>query len=214
MIKQVIIACGLYVAYFIGLVLIDTSLLSDTYFLAFNILFVLWLWMEASKVKLGHKQAKKYGTYSRLFLLLSFMAVAVALVDYAVNFQIINYKLPETVFTVGLVLLLLGVYLRYISIKILGKFFVTKVQVTEDHELVKDGIYKVLRHPSYTGLILGFMGSVLMLQSAFATAIFVMLGIPAYIYRIIVEEKALISAFGEDYKAYRNDTYAIIPFLY
>lgn len=114
----------------------------------------------------------------------------------------------------GLLLFTGGVWLRHISIKTLGRFFVTKVQITNDHQLIKNGVYRVLRHPSYMGLLLEFTGIILMLQSTVALALFLVVGIPAYLYRIRVEEIALSRAFGEDYKCYRDETYALIPFIY
>ena len=143
------------------------------------------------------------------------MAVIVGIFDSAGHIKYLNdIKLPTFVFYIGAFLLIVGIYIRHVTIKQLGKFFVTKIQTLDDHELIKSGIYSVLRHPSYTGLIIGFIGAILLLESGIALIIFIIIGIPAYIYRIKVEEKALISYFGESYVEYKRTTNAIIPYLY
>lgn len=130
------------------------------------------------------------------------------------GYALIGAKLPDAIAFGGLIAYLCGVYLRHLAIKTLGRFFVTKVQVIDDHELVTTGIYNFIRHPSYTGLIFGFLGLLTFLQSGFATLIFLFIGIPAYLYRIKVEEKALFNKFGENFLAYRQRTYALLPLIY
>jgi protein-S-isoprenylcysteine O-methyltransferase Ste14 len=88
------------------------------------------------------------------------------------------------------------------------------VQVTDDHQLITNGIYRTLRHPSYTGLILGFLGLSLFLQTGVTAAFFILIGCPAYLYRIKVEERALIETFKEQYEAYRKNSYALFPMIY
>ncbi|OIP61128.1 MAG: hypothetical protein AUK29_10630 [Nitrospirae bacterium CG2_30_53_67] len=90
----------------------------------------------------------------------------------------------------------------------------TKVQITEKHQLVTHGIYSVIRHPSYTGLILGFLGLLIFLQSTFGILAFIFLALPLYLYRITIEERALLEAFGEQYVIYRKNTYRLLPLVF
>ncbi|MBK1695391.1 hypothetical protein CKO09_11680 [Chromatium weissei] len=210
---QTAIAISLFQAYFLIVSMIGES--PDSIMLLGNLVFTGWLGMEAMRVRLGHAEgeSRTFGILSRSFLIVSFTSVAVAFADRSSNVVLLA-TLPDTALFIGFILLAVGVWLRHISIKTLGRFFVTKVQIRHDHNLVKDGIYSLLRHPSYTGLILGFLGVILILQSTTALVLFIALGIPAYSYRIWIEEKSLIKVFGDEYRSYRTETYALIPFVY
>jgi len=192
----------------------NTLIFGDLRLLLFNILFVLWLGMESSRVKLGHSNAQTYGKFSRAFLVVSFGSILIAAWERTAYYPIIKQPLPPLSIFIGLTLFMIGVFLRHLSIKQLGKYFVTKVQVTDDHKLVTEGIYRLLRHPSYTGLIFGFLGLILFLQAGLAATLFILIGIPAYIYRIKIEEYALIKTFGEQYESYREKSYALLPLIY
>jgi len=215
MLKQVIVSLLVFEGYFFSVTGFSEGVTQDAVLWIFNGVFAAWLAMEAARVRLGHSgKSQTFGLMSRFFLFISFFTVALGIYDRASGYTLISGALPSLSFVIGSVLLALGIYLRHTSIKTLGRFFVTKVQVTDDHELVRDGIYGYLRHPSYTGLIVGFLGAVLMLGSSVALITFVVIGIPAYIYRIWVEEKALIGSFGDKYTDYKLNTYAIFPYLY
>jgi protein-S-isoprenylcysteine O-methyltransferase Ste14 len=210
--RQTLIAITLFQSYFF--IMVFTGSIDQTMLLG-NLVFTGWLGMEAMRVRLGHAEgeSRTFGILSRSFLIVSFTSVAVAFADRSGNFVLLA-TLPDTALFIGFILLAIGVWLRHLSIKTLGRFFVTKVQIRHDHNLVKDGIYSLLRHPSYTGLILGFLGVILILQSTTALVLFITLGIPAYSYRIWIEEKSLIKVFGDEYRSYRTETYALIPFVY
>jgi protein-S-isoprenylcysteine O-methyltransferase Ste14 len=214
MLCQLVVAVLLFQTYYWGLDFLSNGGLKSQSLLIFNLLFTLWLSMEAYRVRLGHvEKSQTFGFASRMFLIISFSSVALGLFDVSTGGWLAGQLLPQSTFFLGAALFVLGIYLRHLSIKTLGKFFVTKVQITDGHKLVKDGIYAFLRHPSYTGLIAGFLGSLLMIGSGLALALFILLGIPAYYYRIHIEEKALIGAFGNEYVNYRSSTYALIPYV-
>ena len=212
--KQVLVACGTFELIFFALAGFNLSVLGDPQLLVFNALFVCWLGMEAFRVRLGHSEATTTGKFSRAFLLLSFTSTGIAMAERIGGYSLLGAPLPGASFYAGLMLMLGGIYLRHLSIKTLGQFFVTKVQITDDHRLIKEGIYKFVRHPSYTGLILGFFGAILLLNSSLAVVFFLLAGVPAYIYRIKVEERALLERFGQEYTAYRNETCALVPLLF
>ncbi len=215
MLYQLIIAILLFQGYYWGLNFISDGVLAAGPLISFNLLFSGWLGMEAYRVRLGHAEnSQTFGFASRMFLIISFFSVATGLYDVATSGRLAGALLPTVTFWPGVALLVLGMYLRHLSIKTLGRFFVTKVQITDNHQLVKEGIYRILRHPSYTGFIVGFLGSLLMLGSGIGLSIFVLVGIPAYLYRIHVEETALVSTFGREYAEYKSHSYALIPYLF
>jgi len=77
-----------------------------------------------------------------------------------------------------------------------------------------DGIYKTVRHPSYSGAILTFIGFGLSLNSWASLITIGVLVIAAFLYRIHIEERMLLSQFGEDYHTYMLKTYRLVPWIY
>ena len=75
------------------------------------------------------------------------------------------------------------------------------------------GPYGVVRHPIYTALLIMYLGSVIVSGHVHALVGFAV-GILAYLRKTRMEEANLITAFGEKYNAYREDTWALIPRVY
>jgi protein-S-isoprenylcysteine O-methyltransferase Ste14 len=121
--------------------------------------------------------------------------------------------LPDWAFYLGIFLMFLGILVRQWAIAILGRFFSLTVRVAEDHRVVEKGPYRLIRHPSYTGVLITFIGLGLAVQSW--GALLVLLGVfgLSFGYRMRVEEKTLLSELGEDYANYMKRTKRIIPYL-
>ena len=114
----------------------------------------------------------------------------------------------------GLILFVVGLILRWCSIVQLGRFFTVDVAIALDHQLIESGPYRFVRHPSYTGALLAFLGFGLTLRN-WATLLVLMIPIAlAFSYRIKVEERALRAALGERYVAYSRRTKRLLPFIY
>ncbi len=121
--------------------------------------------------------------------------------------------LPEYFFYPGIMLMIFGIIVRQWSILTLGRFFSLSVRITKDHAVVNKGPYRLVRHPSYSGALLSFVGLALALESWGALlVILIMFGI-VFGYRISVEEKVLESQLGEAYKTYMKHTKRLIPYL-
>ena len=113
----------------------------------------------------------------------------------------------------GLLLFILGGALRVAPMFILGARFSALVAIQEQHELVTDGLYGVIRHPSFLGAGLAILGWCLVFRSGVGLLLMpiaVWLGIA----RINAEEALLASEFGERYAAYRGRTWRLIPWVY
>lgn len=87
------------------------------------------------------------------------------------------------------------------------------LQTFNDHRLVKDGLYRHVRHPIYLGEILRNLGIVLILTSVYGVLLVAIASI-FLLFRIGIEEKMLIDVFGDDYKEYQQNTKRIIPYVY
>ena len=107
-----------------------------------------------------------------------------------------------------------GLAVRWWAIVTLGRFFTVDVVVEKDHELVERGPFRWVRHPSYTGVLLAFVGWALTLGNWVAMAVVLVPIFVAFVRRMNVEEKALHRALGDRYVAYIRRTKRLIPGIY
>jgi protein-S-isoprenylcysteine O-methyltransferase Ste14 len=113
----------------------------------------------------------------------------------------------------GVALLGIGGVLRIWPMFVLGRRFSGLVAIQPGHALVTTGPYRLVRHPSYLGMLLGFLGWALVFRSG-AGVVASLLGLPLLHERIAAEEALLASQFGAGYEAYRRRTWRLVPGLY
>ncbi len=120
-----------------------------------------------------------------------------------------------TIFPIaGIVVIIAGVVLRWVAILTLKRQFTVNVAIREDHRLVTHGIYRYLRHPSYTGSLLSFLGLGLAFGNIVSLIVVVAPICAAFVYRIRIEEQVLLDNFGADYQSYCDSTWRLVPLLY
>jgi protein-S-isoprenylcysteine O-methyltransferase len=106
----------------------------------------------------------------------------------------------------GVVLFVAGLLLRCWAIITLGRFFTVDVTIEKDHELVERGPFRMVRNPSYTGVLLAFVGLGLTLDNRAALLVILLPIGAAFIHRMNVEENALSGALGSQYTDYMRRT--------
>jgi protein-S-isoprenylcysteine O-methyltransferase Ste14 len=115
---------------------------------------------------------------------------------------------------VGLIVLWCGVALRLWSFHTLGRYFTLTVRTSPDQPVISTGPYRVLRHPSYTGILLAVTGlgffignwlSVVALTGCLAAGL---------VYRIRIEEEAMLSDLGERYRDFAATRKRLIPYVW
>jgi protein-S-isoprenylcysteine O-methyltransferase len=114
----------------------------------------------------------------------------------------------------GCVLFALGETLRLVSIRTLGRYFTIQVRLHEGQRVIRHGVYRVLRHPAYTGLWLVNLGYITLFGSVLGYAAYLLAGLPGLLNRIRVEERAMTERFGAEYTDYCRSTKRLIPFVY
>ncbi len=118
------------------------------------------------------------------------------------------------VFATGIILILAGIILRFLSVRKLGRFFHSKIVIQEKHELITNGPYKYLRNPSYTGTLVSFIGFGIGIGNWLSLIILFFSGLVSFVRRILFENQALLKRFGNEYEEYRKKTWALIPFIW
>ena len=132
----------------------------------------------------------------------------------ALNFPAAALPHGQIFASLGVALFVAGLILRWWAIITLGRFFTVDVTIEKDHELVERGPFRMVRHPSYTGVLLAFVGVALSYQN-WATLLVILLPIgAALVHRMNVEEEALSRALGSRYTEYMKRTKRLVPFVY
>jgi len=123
-------------------------------------------------------------------------------------------RLPEPLRMAGVVVMWLGLALRVWAIAALGGSFRTTVEVEPGQTVVSTGPFRLIRHPSYAGLLLLVAGLGASLGNWLSLAACVVLPLPAIVWRIHVEEAELNRGLGEAYRTYQSDRARLIPRLW
>lgn len=117
-------------------------------------------------------------------------------------------------FWLGIGFLAAGVALRRYAVWALGRLWVHEVAIQAQHEVVDAGPYRWIRHPAYSGSLLGFIGVGLAMGNWAALLVIATIPMMAYAYRVAVEERTLAAALGEEYRSYMRRTRRFIPFVF
>jgi protein-S-isoprenylcysteine O-methyltransferase Ste14 len=118
------------------------------------------------------------------------------------------------IFVIGLVLMGTGVALRHWAVALLGQFFTSDVRVHRGQAVVETGPYRWVRHPSHTGMLITFLGVGLAPGSWAALGALVVLPTIALVYRIRVEERALLDGLGDPYRRFAASRSRLVPGLW
>jgi protein-S-isoprenylcysteine O-methyltransferase Ste14 len=119
----------------------------------------------------------------------------------------------DTIRWLGVALFAVGGALRIWPVFVLGNRFSGLVAIQPEHNLVTNGIYGVIRHPSYLGLLINSLGWSLAFRSGLGVLLTLLL-VPPLLARIHAEKNLLHSEFGVEYTAYRSHTWRLIPGVY
>ncbi len=116
------------------------------------------------------------------------------------------------VFWLGAALTLAGLLFAVSAREYLGRNWSSSVTIKQGHELITTGPYAIVRHPIYTGILIGFLGMAIAIAQprGFITLALFFL---AFWLKLRIEEQYMRSQFGETYAAYAHHTAALVPFL-
>jgi protein-S-isoprenylcysteine O-methyltransferase len=171
----------------------------------------LWVFSRSRKIKERSPQDRRNGLLVIASLIIGIIiGLNMPVVAPQFNFQ--SYF--KIFFFLGLTFIWIGIIFRFWAIQTLGKYFSTRLIIQGGHELITSGPYKYLRHPSYTGAMITFIGFGLGIGNWLSVAVIFTISLIIYIRRIKIEELMLQKQFGKAYDSYKKKTWAIIPFLW
>ena len=182
----------------------------------FFLTYIIWGLSEVIMnrlVRSGKNDKKGADNNTELYLWLSIIIFITIGVFVSLNFPL-NIFINAQFKLIGIIIIFVGIIIRFIAIKQLGRFFTVDVTIRKDHQLIQSGFYKHLRHPSYTGSLLSFLGFGLSLNNWLSLAIVFIPTLITFIYRMNIEEKVLTEQFGKLYSDYLDKTKRLIPFIY
>jgi len=114
----------------------------------------------------------------------------------------------------GLILIISGIFIRWWAIFTLRRLFTVNVAIHAHQRIVKTGIYRYIRHPAYSGALLSFLGLAVSMSNWIILSFIAFPIAGAFAYRMRVEERALLDAFGAEYEHYIRNTKRLVPWVY
>jgi protein-S-isoprenylcysteine O-methyltransferase Ste14 len=116
-------------------------------------------------------------------------------------------------FWLGAAVMVAGLLFAVWAREHLGRNWSSSVTIKQGHELITTGPYAVVRHPIYTGILAGFLGTAIALSQVrgFIAVALIFVG---YWLKLRMEEQWMRSQFGETYATYADETAALVPYLF
>jgi protein-S-isoprenylcysteine O-methyltransferase Ste14 len=111
----------------------------------------------------------------------------------------------------GLLIMIGGLAIREWALIKLGRFFSRTVQIQTEHKVITEGPYRWIRHPAYAGMILIYAGIIMSIGTWLGALLTFSIVTISLLYRIRVEERTLLDAFGDEYRDYMKQTWFLFP---
>jgi protein-S-isoprenylcysteine O-methyltransferase Ste14 len=187
----------------------------------FNILTVVFLvtWGAYERISAIRKEKKSSSSENRdrksliIFYATIFLGYGVGIPAAFTGYGAIGLFFPW-ISLAGFIIVALGLTIRLVAIRTLAEQFTYTVKIIENHRLITTGIYSSIRHPSYLGQSLIFLGCGMAFANWASMTFLFLPNFIAALYRISVEEKVLIEHFPERYRDYIAKTKLLIPGIY
>ena len=189
--------------------------------LLINILTVVFLvtWGAYERISAIRKEKKSSSSANRdrnsliIFYVTIFLGYGVGIPAAFTGYGAIESFFPWLSLA-GLLIVALGLAIRLIAIRTLAGQFTYTVKIIDNHRLITTGIYSSIRHPSYLGQSLIFLGCGIAFANWASITFLFLPNFIAALYRISVEEKVLIEHFSDRYRDYIAKTKLLIPGIY
>jgi protein-S-isoprenylcysteine O-methyltransferase Ste14 len=153
---------------------------------------------------------------SRILRALAFLIVIVLLSTTRIPLPWLYFQLwPPGIwpFWIGAAVTVAGLLFAVWARQHLGANWSRAVTIKQDHELITTGPYALVRHPIYTGILAGFLGTAIALSQVRGVVVLVIVFL-VFWAKLRMEEQWMRSQFGETYATYAHQTAALVPYLF
>lgn len=160
------------------------------------------------------KGLKNIKSHKLSLFMLQFLPLAIIICSSL--FEKFNYFVFSNSFLPGLIgniCFISGFIIMNYSAYILGKQFNVNVTIINDHQLIINGPYSLIRHPRYLGILLTFTGIPLIFKT-YLPLVFSLIILIVLLWRIRDEEILLEQTFKEQWIKYKNNSNKLIPFIW
>ncbi len=183
----------------------------------FGYLVVVEFFFLEGRIRQGQQarslDAGEFDQRSTIYIGLAISAAVIALLASWLLNGINTGSLPDGVGWYGVALAVCGLLLRWWANRVLGAFYTRTLTVTDNQTIVRNGPYRLIRHPGYMGSILMWTGAALATDNWFVVVFVLILMAIVYMYRIEHEE-AMLASQNPAYQDYQLHTWKLIPLIY
>jgi protein-S-isoprenylcysteine O-methyltransferase Ste14 len=191
------------------------TVLYSVYGVPFALLWSAWLvyWLVAARDVKATRRRERFATRFLHVALMALGGVLLAFHDLPLRWLDERF-LPLTMATywLGLLMLVAGIGFAVWSRRTLGRNWSGTVTVKHDHELVRTGPYRFVRHPIYTGLLLAILGTAVAIGEWRGLVAFALIT-ASLLIKMTTEERFMSETFADAYARYRTEVAALIPFI-
>jgi protein-S-isoprenylcysteine O-methyltransferase Ste14 len=171
-----------------------------------------WLALELRQAFNRRREARRVDQGSLILLRVAAAAGFIAAAAVAKAMPAAALHPADVAAWAGLCALWCGIGLRVWCFRTLGRYFTFTVQTSTDQPIITSGPYRVLRHPSYAGLLLALIGvAALTTPNWLSLLVLIPVLLVSLVYRIQVEERALVHDLGDAYGSYAATHKRLVP---
>jgi protein-S-isoprenylcysteine O-methyltransferase Ste14 len=185
----------------------------ESFFPVVWIAFLLYWQIKAANTKTSQRIEP---AASRILRALAFLTVIVLLSTTRIPLPWLYRQLWPSglwAFWVGAACTVVGLLFAVWARRHLGSNWSRSVTIKQGHELITTGPYALVRHPIYTGILTGFLGTAIALSEVRGIIVFVLVFL-VFWAKLRMEEEWMRSQFGQSYAAYAHQTAALVPYLF
>ncbi len=175
---------------------------------------LIWLVMELRQGATHRPEATKADGGSRMVLRIAYVVGVVLSIAAVRGVPAADFGSRVVSAWIGLVVLWCGIALRFWSFHTLGRYFTFTVQTSGDQPVITDGPYRFVRHPGYAAILVAVIGIGLLVGNWVSLLCLVVAFASGLVYRIRVEERALLADLGDDYRNYAATHKRLVPFVW
>jgi protein-S-isoprenylcysteine O-methyltransferase Ste14 len=181
-----------------------------------TIITIIWVCSEILLNRLfrSAQTDKQHADKQSLRIIWITIAIALPTAQYLKHVVDLPISHSSGLHNIGSAMIVAGMIFRFIAVYTLGRYFTVDVAIRSDHRIVKRGMYQYLRHPSYLGSLISFLGNGFALNNWIGLAVSFIPVLLAFMYRMKVEEELLVANFGQAYLDYKKETKKLLPFVY